>query len=50
VDVLCILLIIGFGATAFGKPFRLSAIGTILVLLVFGALAGLDAPRIEELR
>lgn len=47
VDVLFILLIIGFGVTAFGKRFRLYSIGTILILLVFGALAGMDAPRIE---
>jgi hypothetical protein len=47
VDVLFILLIIGFGATAFGKWFRLYSTGTILVVVVFGALAGKDAPRIE---
>jgi hypothetical protein len=47
VDALFILLIIGFGATAFGKRFRLYSIGTILVLLVFGALGAMDAPRIE---
>lgn len=47
VDVLLILLIIGFGATAFGTRFRLYSIGTILVLVVCGALAGMDARRIE---
>ena len=47
VDALFLLLAIGFGATAFGKRFRVYSIGTILVLLVFGALAGLDAPQIE---
>lgn len=46
VDVLFILLIIGFGASAFGKRFRLYSIGTILVVVVFGTLAGLDGPRI----
>jgi len=46
VTVLLMLLAIGFGAAAFGKRFRLYSIGTILVLLVFGALAGLDGPRI----
>jgi Protein of unknown function (DUF998) len=46
VGVLFILLAIGFGATAFGKRFRLYSIATILVLVVFGALAGLDAPRL----
>ena len=36
----------GFGAAAFGKRFLLYSIGTILLLVVFGALTGLDAPRI----
>jgi hypothetical protein len=45
-NVLLILLIIGFGATAFGKRFRLYSIATILVLVVFGTLAGLDGPRL----
>jgi hypothetical protein len=40
--VLLILVSIGFGATAFGTPFRLYSIGTLLVVLVFGALAGLQ--------
>ena len=46
VSVLLMLLALGFGATAFGKRFRLYSITTILVLIVFGALAGLDGPRI----
>jgi len=46
VGVLFILLAMGFGAAAFGKRFRLYSIGTILILLVFGALAGLDGPRL----
>jgi len=44
--VLLILLFIGFGATAAGKWFHLYSIGTILTLLVFGALAGIQGPRI----
>lgn len=44
--VLLIFLFIGFGATAAGKWFRLYSIGTILTLLVFGALAGMQGPRI----
>jgi hypothetical protein len=47
VSVLLIVLYIGFGAAAFGKRWRLYSIGTLLVLLAFGALAGLDGPRIE---
>lgn len=46
VDVLFILLIIGFGASTFGKWFRLYSVGTILVVVAFGTLAGLDGPRI----
>jgi hypothetical protein len=40
--VLLILVSIGVGATAFGAPFRLYSIGTLLVVLVFGALAGVQ--------
>jgi len=39
---------IGFAAAALGKRFRLYSIATILIMLVFGALTGLDAPRIAE--
>lgn len=46
VDVLFILLIIGFGTSTFGKWFRLYSVGTILVVVAFGTLAGLDGPRI----
>ena len=47
VDVLFILLIIGFGAAALGKRFRLYSIGTLLVVIVFGTIAGLDGPRVS---
>ncbi len=46
VGVLFMLLALGFGATAFGKWFRLYSIGTILLLVVGGVLTGLDAPRL----
>lgn len=36
----------GFGATAFGKRFRLYSIGTCLIFLVCGVLAGMDGPRL----
>src|SRR5579859_1278811 len=45
--VLFTLVVIGFGSTAFGKPFRLYSIVTILILFVFGALTGLDSPRLQ---
>jgi hypothetical protein len=47
VTVLCNLLTIGFGAVAFGRRFRFYSIVTILILLVFGALTGLAAPRVQ---
>jgi Protein of unknown function (DUF998) len=47
VNSLLILLAIGFGSTAFGKRFRLYSIGTILLLLVTGALTATQASRVE---
>lgn len=47
VDVVLIVMIMVFGANGFGKRFRRYSIGTILVVLVFGAWAGLDGPRIQ---
>jgi amino acid transporter len=44
--VLLILLYIGFGAGADGKWFRVYSIGTILTLVVFGGLAGMQGPRV----
>jgi hypothetical protein len=41
------MLAIGFGSVAFGKRFRLYSIATIVVLIMFGVLTGLDAPRIQ---
>jgi hypothetical protein len=42
VTVLSWLLILGFGATAFGKRFRLYTLGTLLTVIVFGALTGMQ--------
>jgi hypothetical protein len=44
--VVLMMVAIGFGASAFGKRFRLYSIATLVVLVVFGVLAGLDGPRI----
>lgn len=44
--VLLILLFIAFGATAARKWFFFYSVGTIVTLLVFGALAGMQGPRI----
>lgn len=46
VTVLLILLTIVIGATAFGKRFRFYSIATIVVLIVGGTLAWMDAARI----
>jgi len=44
---LCLVLAMGFGATLLGKRFRYYSYGTILTVLVFGALTSLQAGRIE---
>jgi len=44
--VLLTLLAIGFGAAAFGRRFRLYSIASMVILIAFGALTGLDGPRI----
>lgn len=43
---LLILFIIWFGSTANGKWFRYFSFGTILVLILFGILTGMAAPRV----
>jgi hypothetical protein len=45
-EVLSLLLLIGFGAATFGKGFRFYSIGTILLLILGGTLAGLDGSRV----
>jgi len=46
VTVLLMMLAIGFGAAAFGKRFRLYSVATMVILIAFGALTGMDSPRI----
>ena len=46
VTVLLMFLAIGFGATAFGKRFRLYSIISGVVLITFGALTFVEAPRL----
>jgi hypothetical protein len=46
VGVLFMLLALASAATAFGRPFRLYSIVTILLLVVGGIMTGLDAPRL----
>jgi hypothetical protein len=45
--VLFTLVAVGAGATALGKGFLLYSIVTIVVLIVFGGLAGLEGLRLE---
>ncbi len=47
VTVFLMFLAIGFGAAAFGKPFRRYSLATIAVLLTFGALTFGEAPRLQ---
>lgn len=45
--VVLMMLAIGLGAAAFGKRFRRYSIATMLILVAFGVLTGLDGPRIS---
>jgi len=47
VATLMILVAIGLAATALGKRFYLYSLATIVVVLLFGAWSGFDAPQIE---
>jgi Protein of unknown function (DUF998) len=47
VTVFLMFLAIGFGASAFGKRFRLYSVATVVVLLAFGGLTFLEAQRLE---
>ncbi len=46
ITVLLMLLLMGFGATAFGKQFRIYTITSIVLHIAFGVLTGLEAPNI----
>lgn len=46
--VLLIVLAVGFGSVAFGKQFRLYSIMTILILLTFGLITGMDASKVQS--
>lgn len=41
------MLALGFGAAAFGTRFRAYSIATIVLLIAFGVLSGLDAPNLQ---
>jgi hypothetical protein len=41
------LVAVGFGAAAFGRRFRIYSIATIVAVIVFGVLTGLESPLME---
>ena len=43
---LLMMLAVGFAAAALGKRFRLYSIATLVIFFVFGALTGMDGPRV----
>ena len=43
---LLMLLAVGFAAAAFGKRFRLYSSATLMTFFVFGALTGMEGPRV----
>jgi hypothetical protein len=47
VTVILMFLAIGVAATAFGYRFRLYSIATVVVLLAFGVLTFIEAPRLQ---
>lgn len=48
VTVLMMMLMMGFGAAAFGREFRLYTIVTMAVHIIFGILTSLQAPNIPK--
>jgi Protein of unknown function (DUF998) len=47
-SVLLMLMAIGLGAAAFDETFRFYSIISLVILLVFGTLTGLEAPKVES--
>jgi uncharacterized protein DUF998 len=43
---LLMMLAVGFAAVAFGKWFRLYSSATLMIFFVFGALTGMEGPRV----
>ncbi len=48
ITVLLMLFSIAFAAGGLGKKFRVYSVITIVVLLLFGILTGMDSPRMEK--
>jgi hypothetical protein len=48
ITLLLMMLIMGFGAAAFGRSFRLYTVATFIVFITFGILIGTEAPVIPK--
>jgi amino acid transporter len=46
--LILMMTIMGYGAAALGKPFRIYTILTFLIFIAFGVLIGVDAPNIPK--
>ena len=46
--VLFFILIMGFGAAASGKKFRIFSAVSFLVMMCFGILTSIDAPKVQH--
>lgn len=46
--VLLMMVAIGFGAAAFGKRFSIYSIATLVIMVAFGVLTGLESPGIHR--
>lgn len=47
ITLIFMMMIMGFGAAAFGKSFRLFTIATFVIYIVFGVLIGVESPGIQ---
>lgn len=48
ITIVLMVLIMGFGSAAFGKAFRYYSFASLAVYLFFGALTGIDSPKIAD--
>ena len=48
VTVILMMVMMGFGAAALGTKFRVYTIGTMILLMGFGFMTSLDAPKIPD--
>ena len=47
IHLVLVLLMIGFGAAAFGKAFRIFSFGIVLIFIVFGILTANESPGLD---